>query len=113
MKTVLRLASLGEGGFGVLLFAAPQLVSRLLFAVDVSGVGVTLGRLTGVSIFALAIACWPTGDSRSAYYGMLTWSVVAMLYLIVVRFDGTSGILLWPAVVAHSAIALLLLWTRR
>jgi len=112
-KKVLILAGLAEGGFGLLLFSAPLLVARLLFATEASGVAIVLGRLTGMCLIALAIACWPTGDSRNALYGMLAWSVLAMVYLIVIGLNGPAGILSWPAVVAHGAIALLLLWTRR
>ena len=65
-KKVLILASLAEGGSGLLLLAFPPIVARLLFAADVFGVGVIVGRLTGMSIIALAVACWPMGDSRSA-----------------------------------------------
>jgi hypothetical protein len=112
-KGVLILAALAEGGFGLLLLISPPIVCRLLFGADVSGLGVTVGRLTGMAIFALAIACWPDGSSRNPFYGMLTWSVLALVYLIVNGFTGSVGVLLWPAVVVHGAIALLLLWTRR
>jgi hypothetical protein len=62
-----------------------------------------------MAIFALAIACWPTGDSRSAVYGMLTWSVLALLYLLRTGIRGAPvGLLLWPAVVVHAVFAVLL-----
>ena len=112
-RKVLTFAALAEGGFGLLLLTSPPMVCRLLFGAEVSGLGVTVGRLTGMAIFALAIACWPTGDSRSAVYGMLTWSMLAMVYLIVIGLTGLAGFLLWPAVVVHGAIALLLLWAKR
>jgi len=72
-----------------------------------------IGRLTGMCLVALAIACWPGGDSRNALYGMLTWSMLAMVYLMVIGLTESAGVLLWPALVAHGAIALLLLRTRR
>jgi hypothetical protein len=112
MKRILKLASLAEGGFGLVLVAVPQVVAQILFATDLSGMALTLGRLTGLCLIALAISCWPGSDSRNAYYGMLTWSVAAMVYLIVVGRSGPAGFLLWPAVVAHAAIAALLLLTK-
>jgi hypothetical protein len=112
-KNLLIFASLAEGGFGLLLLAYPPFVARLLFAAEVSGAGVILARLTGMCLIALAIACWPSDGSRSAYYGMLTWSVLAMLYLVVVGIGGQAGILLWPAVAVHAALALLLVWAWR
>ncbi len=112
MTRVLILASVAEGGFGLLLLAYPPIVVRLLFAADISGAGVTIGRLTGMCLIALAVACWPVGESRTAFYGMLTWSVLAMLYLIIIGIEGQAGILLWPGAVIHAAIVLLLLRTR-
>ncbi|HEX8797692.1 MAG TPA: hypothetical protein VF772_03725 [Terriglobales bacterium] len=44
---------------------------------------------------------------------LLTWSVLAILYLIIVGLGGPVGILLWPAVVVHAIIAVLLLPTIR
>lgn len=109
MKKLLIFTALAEGGFGLLLLAAPPIVCRLLFAAEATGLAITLGRLTGMCLLALAIACWPGRDSRSALFGMLTWSVLAMLFLIMVGLGGSAGILLWPAAVVHAIIALLLL----
>jgi hypothetical protein len=112
-KKVLIFAAVAEGGFGLLLLAAPPFVARLLFAADTSETGVIIGRLTGMCLIALAVACWPDGGSRSAFYGMLTWSVLAMLYLVAVGISGHAGVLLWPAVVVHAGLTLLLLWASR
>ena len=46
------------------------------------------------------------------FSALLTWSVLAMLYLTIVGLCGSVGILLWPAVVVHG-IAVLLLRTIR
>jgi len=108
MKKLLIFTALAEGGFGLLLFAAPSLVGRLLFATEVSGTAAIIGRLTGMCLIALAVACWPVGDSRSARYGMLTWSVLAMVYLIMVGLSGSAGVLLWPAVAVHAILAFVL-----
>ena len=112
MRKLLNFTAVAEGGFGSLLLAAPAIVVRLLFATEVSGIAITVGRLTGISLIALGVACWPSGDSRGALYGMLTWSVLAMVYLIVTGLSGSAGVLLWPAVVVHGAIAALLVWTK-
>ena len=40
---------------------------------------------------------------------MLTWSLLATLCLIVVGLSGSAGLLLWPAVVVHAVIIVLLL----
>jgi hypothetical protein len=112
-RFILVAACLSEAGFGLLLLASPSIVGRILFAAEVSGIAITFGRLTGMCLIALAIACWPGSNPRGAHYGMLTWSILAMAYLIVVGLGGSAGILLWPAVVVHGAIAGLLLWSAR
>jgi hypothetical protein len=112
MKKMLTLASVAEGGFGLLLLAYPPVVAQLLFAAEISGAGVIIGRLTGMCLIALAVACWPNDGVLHAFYGMLTWSVLAMLCLVMVGMRGQAGILLWPAVVIHAAIAVLLLRER-
>ena len=111
MRKLLIFTALAESGFGLLLLAAPPIVCRLLFAAEATGLAITLARLTGMCLIALAIACWPGGECRRALFGMLTWSVLAMLYLIVVGLGGSAGILLWPAVGVHAIIAVLLLRT--
>ena len=111
-RLILIPACLGEAGFGLLLLAYPPMVGQLLFGIDISGMEVILGRLTGACLIALAVACWPIGDSHGGLYGMLTWSVLAMLYLLRIGIRGVPvGPILWPAVVVHGAIAILLVWT--
>jgi hypothetical protein len=108
-KSVLALAALAEGGTGLILLANPQIVVRLLFAAEISGAGVTMSRLAGVALVGLGIACWPGTDTRWALNGMLTYSGLAMLYLvwIGVRRE-VVGLLLWPAVVVHAMLVVLL-----
>jgi hypothetical protein len=91
------------------LLAWPTIVAESLFAAQVSGVGVIVARLTGACLIALSVACWPAGDSRRAFQGMLLWSVLAALILIIVGTGGHTGILLWPAVAVHAIFAVLLL----
>ena len=40
---------------------------------------------------------------------MLTFSLLAALYLVYVRVNGGAGILLWPAVAAHAGLSVLLI----
>ena len=112
MKKMLVFTAVAEGATGLVLFAYPPIVVRLLFGQGISGTGLIMGRLAGLGLIALAVACRQQGEYRSGYDGMLVWSILAALYLVVVGISGTSGILLWPAVVVHGAIALLL-WTNR
>jgi len=96
-------------GTGLLLLALPAIVVHLLFGVEISGITLALGRFGGICLVALSVACWPGNDSRWPFYGMLTYTVLVMIYLLVVGIGGDAGILLWPAAVVHAILAVLLL----
>jgi len=106
------LTALGEAATGVLVFALPQAAVRLLFAADVSEAGVLTSRVAGISLIGLGVACWPGNNTLRAFYGMLTYTVLVMIYLLVIGVGGHAGILLWPAVVVHAILAVLLLLAR-
>lgn len=112
MRKLLIFTALAEGGTGVILFAYPPIIVRLLFGEGIAGAGLIMGRLTGLCLIALAVACWPGGESLGGFYGMLAWSVLAALYLIIVGVGGAVGILLWPMVVVHVVIVILLIRAR-
>ena len=62
--------------------------------------------MTGIALIALGVACWP-GRRRSV--GMLTYSALATLYLLYLGIRGEwVGPLLWPAVVVHAVLTVLL-----
>jgi len=109
---VLALAAAAEVGTGVLVFALPQAAVRLLFAADVTEAGVLISRVAGISLIGLGVACWPGNETLWAFCGMLTYTVLVMIYLLAVGLGGHAGILLWPAVVAHAILATLLLRAR-
>ena len=113
LKTLLMFTAVAEGAFGVLLIVAPTLVGRLLLATEISGGAITIARLAGVGLVVLGAGCWPRDDLRRARYVMLTYSVLAMVGLIVVGLVRSAGILLWPAVLVHAVIVVLLLWAGR
>jgi hypothetical protein len=109
MNKSLMLAASVEAGTGVLLLAYPPIVVRLLFDAEIAGAGVIMSRLAGIALIGLGAACWPGTDTRRAFYGMLTYSMMAMLYLIVVGVRGEGvGLLLWPGVVVHAIFIVLL-----
>jgi hypothetical protein len=54
--------------------------------------------VAGIALIALGVACWP----GPPLVGMLSYSVLATLYLAYLGFAGNlSGVLLWPVVVLH------------
>jgi hypothetical protein len=114
MKKLLVFTALAEGGTGMVLAAYPPIVVQLLFGEGISGAGVVItSRLAGFGLIALGVACWPEEGSVRPFYGMMTWSVLAMLYLIYVGIRGEAvGLLLWPAVLAHAILVALLVRAR-
>jgi len=113
-ERTLAFSAVAEAGTGLMLMIDPALVVALLLGADVSGVGLLLGRCFGISLLALAIACWRTGGGSAAVRGMLVYNGLIALYLAWLGTAGHfGGWLLWPAVVLHAAVALLLIWARR
>ena|SRR5689334_17514696 len=106
MNRLLGFAAIAEAATGVALLVAPSLVGRLLLGAELSGVTVAIGRVTGIALIALGVACWPP---FTPLCGMLTYSGVVTGYLAWLGFRGDwVGPLLWPAVVLHIILTLLL-----
>jgi hypothetical protein len=106
-KWVLIFAAVGEAGTGLALLVVPSLVGRLLLGEELTGIALPVARVAGTALIALAVACWP----GTPLVGMLTYSVAVTLYLAYVGFaGGLNGILLWPAVVLHGILTVLLVW---
>ncbi len=113
-KNVLAFAAAAEAGTGLLLLAYPPIVVRLLFGAEISGSGVIMSRLAGLALIGLGVSCWPGSSAFQALYGMLAYSTLAMLYLIRIGIRGApEGPLLWPGVVVHAIIVVLLMWAWR
>ena len=72
---------------------------------NLTGAGILAGRVTGIALIALSVACWP----GPPVVGMLIYSATVTVYLAYVGFaGGMTGILLWPAVVLHLVLTALL-----
>ena len=107
MKNLLSLASVAEGFLGVILVVHPSIVVRLLIGSEIAGAGVIVSRFAGIALIGFGTACWP--GPRPAFYGMLTYSALAMLYFVYIGVRGEFvGLLLWPAVVLHALLSALL-----
>ncbi len=107
MNRLLRLTAIIEAATGVALIVVPLLVGRLLLGAELTGVAIPVARVTGIALIALGVACLP---GSSALCGMLTYNVPATLYLLYLAIRGEwVGPLLWPAVVVHAVLTLLLM----
>jgi hypothetical protein len=113
VKKLLIFAAVSEALFGLTLLVYPPIVIRLLFDTEIAGAGVLMSRIAGIAVIALGTACWPDRNTVRAFFGMLTYNLLAVLYLIYVGVNGGVGRLLWPAVAEHAALAVLLLWAWR
>ena len=110
MKKLLALAAVGEATTGLVLLIYPPIVVWLLFGAEIAGPGVVMSRITGIALIALGVACWPGNDAGgNAVRAMLCYSLLATLYLAYLGIAGEQvGMLLWPAVVVHALLTILL-----
>jgi hypothetical protein len=109
INKLLAVAAAGETATGLVLLVYPPIVIRLLFGAEIAGAGLVMSRIAGIALIALGLACWPSDAAGCGICGMLTYSLLAALYLSYVAIAGELvGILLWPAVVLHAGLTLLL-----
>jgi Na+/proline symporter len=109
VKRLLAVAAIAEAATGIALVVVPLLVGRLLLGAEFSGAAVIAGRVAGLALIALGVACWPHGTAGRAICGMLTYSLLVSLYLLYVAIGGEwTGPLLWPVVVLHALLTVLL-----
>ncbi len=106
MKKVLTLAAVVEAATGLALIILPSLIGRLLFGTEFTGVANPAARVTGIALLDLGVGCWP---GSTALCGMLTYSALATLYLLFLAIRGEwVGPLLWPVIVIHALLTVLL-----
>jgi hypothetical protein len=105
MKALLGVAAIGEAATGLALLLVPSAVGQLLLGVALTDHAATVARVAGIALIGLGLACWP-GPPR---LGMLTYSAAVALYLAFLALTGAAnGLLLWPAVVLHLVLTVLL-----
>jgi hypothetical protein len=100
MKRLLILTAVIEVPTGMGLVAVPAL-----------GAGISLGRVAGVALFALGIACWLASfDTRSCaargiVSAMVLYNLGVALILSAAGIQSQAiGIALWPAVILHAVM---------
>jgi hypothetical protein len=58
MNRLLKLTAFVEAATGLGLIAVPDFVVQLLLGGELLGAGVSLGRVAGVALLSLGVACW-------------------------------------------------------
>ncbi|MDI2590387.1 hypothetical protein NYP20_13465 [Pseudomonas sp. N3-W] len=94
-------------GFGLLL--APGVVSSVLLGIAGTEVTNLFARFFGIALIALGVACWPSPATVAALRSMQVYNGAIALYLAYIGVFVSSGLLLWPAVVFHGVMTVLLL----
>lgn len=110
---LLALEAAIEGTTALALIFFPGVVVWLLFRAELAAIGIVMARVAGITLLALALACWlgrRGQNAASAVAGILTYNILTAAYLGFIAFQGQmAGILLWPAVVFHAVMSSLLL----
>jgi hypothetical protein len=108
---IAAVSALIEVATGLGLFFSPEVVAQLLLGGQLENVGVVLGRVTGIALLCLGIACWPYAKTWSAKGAPLTalaiYNILAAAYLFGIA-GTTVGALFWPAVVLHAIVGVAL-----
>ena len=106
MRQVLTFAAAAEAVTGLALLIVPSLVGRLLLGAELTDFAIPVARVTGIALIALGVGCLP---GSTTLCGMLTYSALVTLYLGHIGLKGEFvGLLLWPAVVLHAVLTVLL-----
>ena len=97
----LALAAVLEAATGAALLIVPSLTGELIFGTQLTGMAITIARVTGIALIALGVACWP----GPPLVGMVTYGAAVAMYLAYVGVaGGPTGVLLWPVAFLHTIL---------
>ena len=112
-RNLLTATMLAEAPLGIMMLLSPSIISGLLLGVPLDApAAIIVGRVAGAALLALGVACWLARDddsSRSArgliaallLYNCATIAILMHAGAVI----GIAGVLLWPAVALHVALA--------
>jgi hypothetical protein len=114
IKPLFVVAAVLEASAGVALAAWPAAVVALVFGSPLStDVGVAIGRIAGVALLSLGVACWLSRNdehSRAAtglIRALLLYNGAAVAVLAHAGMvSGLLGVALWPGLILHVALVL-------
>jgi hypothetical protein len=108
----LTLAAVLEGFAGLAFILAPGPTAGLLVGVEPDSVALMIGRVAGVALFSLGIACWGAstdvgGAARTGTQNAITlYNAGAGLLLVAFAATGEAGgLVVWIGGILHLALA--------
>ncbi len=108
MRWVTTAAAAEIATIGLILLVSP-LFARLIFGGEFSEAAQALGRFAGIALLSFALTTWPDPSARSVAWAMVTYNLLATVYLCYLGIVGKSvGVLLWPGVAMHLIFTVLL-----
>jgi len=113
MNALLTTTAIIEAGAGLALLCFPPAAAVLLVGVPLEApAALTVARVGGAGLLTLGVACWlARGDTQSSaarglVAAMVLYNIGAVLILAAFGIRSqTIGVVLWPAVVLHAAMA--------
>jgi hypothetical protein len=105
MRVVVLLAAWVEIVAGLALLVAPATGVTLLLGAEAGAVGLLMVRFAGIGILSLGIACLP---GRQGVALLLFNIGIAVLLALAGLMGSLGGVLLWPVVLLHLALAVAL-----
>jgi hypothetical protein len=111
LRKILVFAAISEIATGLVLMFDPRIFVALLVGTDAPVGEMPAGRLLGVALVALQIACWPNRRAAErgspAFPAMSFYNVLAALYLVYLfTVQHLGGLVLWLGVALHVVAAL-------
>jgi hypothetical protein len=110
-KNLQTVTAIVEAGAGLALLGLPSATSSLVLGTPLdSAAAVSLVRIGGAAVLALAIVCWLARRethslaARGLLVAMLFYNIAVAAVLAFASFGGLHGVLLWPAVAFHLAM---------
>jgi hypothetical protein len=119
MKALFTIAAISEFLVGLALVALPRLVIGLLLGVEPHGDGMMIGRVAGVALLCLGIACWwaradPGSPARAGTINaIILYNAGAGVLLLVFAATGAAaGFVVWIVGMLHVGLAAAFTLTR-
>jgi hypothetical protein len=111
-RMLLAIAAVAETLVGLALILLPDVTIRLLLGGRTDDVGLMIGRVTGVGMLALGVACWgaradSSGAAQAGTLGAITlYNAGAGVLLVLFAATGqASGLVVWSVGLFHVALA--------